>query len=139
MYETEHLFLRLRPWVRRDLYESRIWIADIEGKPVEKGEDKGLQISRKQDMKKSDNIPTETEGWSVRAQNVKRFGHDKYKPMICKNCKDEFPTRDLLDKHFGYSDTCDKLLHAPPRNKKERRFCCDSCGESFVTEHRFRR
>ena len=51
LYETEHLFLRLRPWVRRDLYDSRIWIADIEGKPVEKGEDKGLQISRKQDMK----------------------------------------------------------------------------------------
>ena len=93
----------------------------------------------KQNMKKSDNIPTETEGWSVRAQNVKRFGHDKYKPMICKNCKEEFPTRDLLDKHFGYSDMCDKLLHAPPRIKKERRFCCDSCGESFVTEHRFRR
>ena len=38
----------------------------------------------------------ENTGWSVRAQNVKRFGHDKYKPMICKNCKEEFPTRDLL-------------------------------------------
>lgn len=51
LYETEHLFLRLRPWVRRDLFDSRIWIADIEGKPVEEGEDKGLQISRKQEMK----------------------------------------------------------------------------------------
>lgn len=41
LYETQELFQRLRPWVKRDLYDSRRWIAKLEGRPVEKGLDRG--------------------------------------------------------------------------------------------------
>jgi hypothetical protein len=34
LFETKILFERLRPWVRRDLYKSRQWVAEKEGRAV---------------------------------------------------------------------------------------------------------
>lgn len=47
LFETNELFQRLRPWVKRDLYDSRIWIARIEGRPVEQGIDRGRALNSK--------------------------------------------------------------------------------------------
>jgi len=44
LFETGELFERLRPWVRRDLFNSRKWIAKTEGRPVENGIDRGLAL-----------------------------------------------------------------------------------------------
>jgi len=47
LFETSSLFERLRPWVRRDLFMSRTWIAKAEGRPVEKGGDDDFRINDK--------------------------------------------------------------------------------------------
>mmetsp|Transcript_10509 Transcript_10509/g.19618 ORF Transcript_10509/g.19618 Transcript_10509/m.19618 type:complete len:210 (-) Transcript_10509:124-753(-) len=47
LFETEELFQRLRPWVKRDLHDSRIWIAKVEGRPIEAGLDRGRILKKK--------------------------------------------------------------------------------------------
>lgn len=47
LFETQELFERLRPWVRRDLYNSRIWISKLEGRPVEEGPDRGRTVNKR--------------------------------------------------------------------------------------------
>jgi len=60
LFETGELFERLRPWVRRDLFNSRRWIAKIEGRPVEDGIDRGLALLKprggKKDIQRNGNI-----------------------------------------------------------------------------------
>ena len=54
LFETGELFERLRPWVRRDLFGSRKWIAKIEGRPVEEGSDRGLRLMKKQQSERKE-------------------------------------------------------------------------------------
>ena len=77
LFETGELFERLRPWVKRDLHFSRIWIAKLEGRPVEIG------IDRRRMFKKQRNelsVPQRTFFASnrkrtekIRSQNVAKW------------------------------------------------------------------